>query len=80
MQGVGKVLDVITGMLKIFDLDVYDLIDPGATLSFVTPFVAKKFHVTPSCCMNHIKCLLLLVSLLLLGKFIEVVLFAFCIS
>ena len=27
------------------DLDVYTLIDPGATLSFVTPLVARKFHV-----------------------------------
>ena len=27
------------------DLDVYTLIDPGGTLSFVTPLVARKFHV-----------------------------------
>ncbi|KAH0746323.1 hypothetical protein KY285_007980 [Solanum tuberosum] len=46
-QGVDEVPDVITGMLKIFDFDVYALIDPGASLSFVTPFVAKKFHVEP---------------------------------
>ena len=34
-------------MLKIFTLDVYVLLDPGATLSFVTPLVAKKFDVLP---------------------------------
>ncbi|KAH0710891.1 hypothetical protein KY284_012318 [Solanum tuberosum] len=43
--GVNETPDVVTGMLQIFDLDVYTLIDPGATLSFVTPLVAKKFHV-----------------------------------
>ena len=44
-QGVDVVPDVITSMLKVFDFDVYALIDPNATLSFVTPFVAKKFRV-----------------------------------
>ena len=44
-QGVNETPDVVTGMLQIFDLDVYTLIDPGATLSFVTPLVARKFHV-----------------------------------
>ena len=39
--------DVVTGMLKIFTLDVYVLLDPGATLSFVTTLVAKKFDVLP---------------------------------
>ena len=38
-------IDVVTGMLKNFTLDVYALLDPGATLSFVTPLVAKKFDV-----------------------------------
>ncbi|MCF7184034.1 hypothetical protein L3H42_11085, partial [Corynebacterium sp. MC-13] len=46
-QRVEEAPDIITGMLKVFDFDVYALIDPGATLSFVTPFVAKKFHVEP---------------------------------
>ncbi|KAH0672805.1 hypothetical protein KY290_025037 [Solanum tuberosum] len=44
-QGVNETPHVVTGMLQIFDLDVYTLIDPGATLSFVTPLVASKFHV-----------------------------------
>ena len=39
--------DVVTGMLKIFTLDVYALLDLGATFSFVTPLVAKKFYVLP---------------------------------
>lgn len=40
--------DVVIGMLKLFDFDMYALIDPGATLSFVTSFVAKKFHIEPA--------------------------------
>lgn len=32
-------------MLKVFQLDVYALLDPGATLSFVTPYVAMRFDV-----------------------------------
>ena len=39
--------DVVIGMLKIFSIDVYALLDPSATLSFVTPLVAKKFDVLP---------------------------------
>ena len=34
-------------MLKIFTIDVYALLDPGATLSFVTPLVDKKFDILP---------------------------------
>ena len=34
--------DVVTGTVKIFTLDVYDLFDSGATLSFVTPLIDKK--------------------------------------
>ena len=37
--------DLVTGMLKVFSLDVYSLLDPGATLSFVTPLVAKTFDI-----------------------------------
>ncbi|KAH0689089.1 hypothetical protein KY289_016447 [Solanum tuberosum] len=40
-------LDVVTGMLKVFQLDVYALLDPDATLFFVTPYVAMKFYVLP---------------------------------
>uniref|UniRef100_M1D9Z3 Gag-pol polyprotein n=1 Tax=Solanum tuberosum TaxID=4113 RepID=M1D9Z3_SOLTU len=34
--------DVVTDMLKVFELDVYALLDLGATLSFVTPYVAMR--------------------------------------
>uniref|UniRef100_M1DK61 Gag-pol polyprotein n=1 Tax=Solanum tuberosum TaxID=4113 RepID=M1DK61_SOLTU len=39
--------DVVTGMLKVFQLNVYALLDPGATLYFVTPYVAMRFDVLP---------------------------------
>ncbi|XP_075088375.1 uncharacterized protein LOC142170377 [Nicotiana tabacum] len=39
--------DVITSMLTIFTFDVYALIDPGSTLSYVTPYIAKKFGIEP---------------------------------
>ena len=41
-------LDVVTGMLKVFYIDLYALLDPGATLSFVTPLVAKKIDILPN--------------------------------
>ena len=34
-------------MLKVFSIDVYSLLYPGATFSFVTPIAAKKFHILP---------------------------------
>ncbi|XP_070049854.1 uncharacterized protein [Nicotiana tomentosiformis] len=39
--------DVVTSILSVFSYDVYALIDPGSTLSYVTPFVANKFGVEP---------------------------------
>ncbi|XP_015078461.1 uncharacterized protein LOC107022337 [Solanum pennellii] len=39
--------NVVTGILQIFSIIVYALLDPGATLSFVTPLVAMKFDVLP---------------------------------
>uniref|UniRef100_M1DFK3 Gag-pol polyprotein n=1 Tax=Solanum tuberosum TaxID=4113 RepID=M1DFK3_SOLTU len=38
-------LDVVTGLLKVVQLDVYNLLDPGATLSM--PYMAIKFDVLP---------------------------------
>ncbi|KAH0724869.1 hypothetical protein KY284_000734 [Solanum tuberosum] len=38
-------LDVVTGMIKVFSFDVYALLNPGASLYFVTPYVANKFDV-----------------------------------
>ena len=34
-------------MLRVFDLDVYALLDPGVTLCFVTPYIAVQFNVSP---------------------------------
>ncbi|XP_069150083.1 uncharacterized protein [Solanum lycopersicum] len=39
--------DVVTGMLQVFSIDVYALLDPSATLSFVTPLIARKFDILP---------------------------------
>ena len=39
--------DVVTGMLRVFHLDVYALIDPGANISFVSPYVSMRFSVKP---------------------------------
>ena len=39
--------DVVTSLSQVFSIDVNALIDPGATLSFVTPLVAKNFDVLP---------------------------------
>ena len=39
--------NVITGRLCAFDLDVYALLNPGATLSFVTPYIEVQFNVSP---------------------------------
>ena len=40
-------------MLKIFSIDGYALLDSGATLSFVTPLVAKKFDILPDILHEH---------------------------
>ncbi|KAH0768772.1 hypothetical protein KY290_012753 [Solanum tuberosum] len=37
--------DVVTDILNVFQLDVYPLLDPSATLSFLTPYVAMRFDV-----------------------------------
>ena len=39
--------DVVTGTLRVFDLNVYALLDLGDTLSFVTPYIAVQFSVSP---------------------------------
>ena len=37
--------DVVTSMLQVFSINVYDLFDPIDTLSFVTPLVYRKFEI-----------------------------------
>uniref|UniRef100_M1DFF0 Gag-pol polyprotein n=1 Tax=Solanum tuberosum TaxID=4113 RepID=M1DFF0_SOLTU len=39
--------DMVTGTLRVFNLDVYALIDPGATISFITLYIAVNFNVSP---------------------------------
>ncbi|XP_070055873.1 uncharacterized protein [Nicotiana tomentosiformis] len=39
--------DVVTSILTFQSHDVYDLIDPDSTLSYVTPYVAKGFGIEP---------------------------------
>ncbi|KAF3660337.1 hypothetical protein FXO37_13531 [Capsicum annuum] len=39
--------DVVTGKLKIFSRGVYYWLDPGPTLSFVTPYIAVYFCIGP---------------------------------
>lgn len=39
--------NVATNMLKVFSIDVYDLLYPGATSSYVTPLEAKNFDILP---------------------------------
>ena len=38
---------MVTGMLKVFTIDVYALLDFDVSLSFVTPLVSKKFEILP---------------------------------
>ncbi|XP_059277631.1 uncharacterized protein LOC132031721 [Lycium ferocissimum] len=46
-QGTETRGDVVTGMIIVFTYDVYALMDPGSTLSYVTPFIAKKYGMEP---------------------------------
>lgn len=44
-QEVKEILDIVTSMLKVFD--VYALLNPGANFSFVTPFLANRLCKAP---------------------------------
>ncbi|WMV24090.1 hypothetical protein MTR67_017475 [Solanum verrucosum] len=46
--------DVVTVMLKVFHLDVYALLDTGATLSFSTPYMAMRFYLSLYKLLNHL--------------------------
>ena len=39
--------NVVTDVLQVFSLNAYALLDLGATLSFVTPLVARNFYILP---------------------------------
>ncbi|XP_049357897.1 uncharacterized protein LOC125822529 [Solanum verrucosum] len=47
--------DVVTGTLSILSHIVYVLIDPGSTLSYVTPLIAAKFKRTPELLVKPIE-------------------------
>ena len=38
--------DVVTVTLRVFDLDVYALLHPGANISFITSYIAVQFNVS----------------------------------
>ena len=40
--------NVVTGMLLIFSINIYALLDPDATWSFIIPLVDMKFDVLPN--------------------------------
>ncbi|XP_047249949.1 uncharacterized protein LOC124885740 [Capsicum annuum] len=40
-------LDIVTGILCVFQFDVYALLDPGSSFPYVTPLVAVNFEVSP---------------------------------
>ncbi|XP_070056294.1 uncharacterized protein [Nicotiana tomentosiformis] len=46
-QSVEASPDVVTRILNVQSHDVYALIDPGSTLSYVTPYVAMEFGIEP---------------------------------
>lgn len=46
-QNLNSSPDVVTGVLFVFSINVYAVIDAGSTLSYITPFVASKFAKEP---------------------------------
>lgn len=38
---------MVTGTLQVYHLHVYALLDPGVSLSFVTPYIVVDFGVSP---------------------------------
>ncbi|XP_070019338.1 uncharacterized protein [Nicotiana sylvestris] len=46
-QDLESSLDVVTGILFVFFIDMYALIDPGSTLLYISPFVASKWNREP---------------------------------
>ena len=45
LRDQGDSPNIVIAMLQVFSLDVYALIDPTATLCFVTPLMVTKFDV-----------------------------------
>ena len=45
--------DVVIGTLRVFDLHVYALLDPGATLSCITSYIAVQFNISLETQLEH---------------------------
>ena len=45
---------MVTGMLQVFSTSIYDLLDPGSALSFVTPLLDLTFKILPEVLHNNI--------------------------
>lgn len=37
----------MTSILQVLSIDLYDLLDPGATLSFTNPLITRNFYILP---------------------------------
>ena len=79
-QEVEETLDVVTDMLQVVNFVVYALLDPGANLSFVSPYVAMKFSIDPEILLEPYSMYNPVGESKLLVGSIEVVLFLSCIE
>ena len=43
-----NLLDVLTGMIKVFTFDAYALLDPGASLYFLNTYIENQFEILPT--------------------------------
>jgi len=66
--------DVVTSILTVQSHDVYALIDPGSSLSYVTTYVATRFGIEPEQLHESFFISTQLASLLRSCRFIEIVL------
>ena len=60
---------VVTCTLRVFDLDVYALLDLGDTHSFVTAYIEVQFSVSAECLSEHSQSLLKSVTQLCLDGY-----------
>ena len=38
---------MVTGMLQVLSIDLYDFLEQGSSLSFVNPLISRKFDILP---------------------------------
>lgn len=58
-QEVEATPNIVTGTLQIFSRDVYVFLDPGSTLSYVTPYVFVSFRFEPEVILKPLLVILL---------------------